>query len=255
METIENNMSPTLVGEILQHLINIKETNVTALAKKTGIPQPTVLKIIKGQTQNPGIYTMEKLAQGLEVSPAIFFGEQSPDDSNNYESLYSIVTRYKRDNPQSNSSNMTPLYNWKDVANSTEKLITKSGSTVQDWYSFPLKVPSENVYCVKVPLVPSSKEFRPGDIIFIDPEKRFENGSIVLIRNKYSISKEDELYDFFVPNGEDEFRYEITFKKIYYEDRSQPYLCSLNPALAEQKIPIRKYSKIIGVVIGKFSLY
>ena len=75
------------------------------------------------------------------------------------------------------------------------------------------------------------KSFRPGEIIFCDPEVTAVDGSLVVVRLE-SESK-------------------ATFKQIHYDEWGNMYLNPLNPDWPEQDIEVNEPAMICGVVIGK----
>ena len=75
------------------------------------------------------------------------------------------------------------------------------------------------------------KSFRPGEIIFCDPEVPAMSGSLVVVRL------------------ESESR--ATFKEIHYDEWGNMYLRPLNPDWEEQEIEVTEPALIVGVVIGK----
>ena len=75
------------------------------------------------------------------------------------------------------------------------------------------------------------KSFRPGEIIFCDPEVPAMNGSLVVVRL------------------ESESR--ATFKQINYDEWDNMFLSPLNPEWDEQVIEVNEPALIVGVVTGK----
>ncbi len=61
-----------LIQRILQ-LCDKKAITVNALADRAGIPHSTVKNILYGRSQNPGIVTIKKLCDGLEITITDFF--------------------------------------------------------------------------------------------------------------------------------------------------------------------------------------
>jgi len=57
-----------MLRDNLTKKINEKEDNLPTLAHKTGIHYETLLRIVKGDTKNPGVYTIAKLADVLNCS-------------------------------------------------------------------------------------------------------------------------------------------------------------------------------------------
>lgn len=57
----------------LERLCYSKGINFCQLATISGVPYTTVKSIFYGQSNNPGIATIKKLCDGLEISIADFF--------------------------------------------------------------------------------------------------------------------------------------------------------------------------------------
>lgn len=57
----------------LDELCYEKKLNYCSLAAISGIPYTTVKSLFYGQSQNPGISTIKKLCDGLEISITDFF--------------------------------------------------------------------------------------------------------------------------------------------------------------------------------------
>lgn len=57
----------------------IKEKNITpnVLSYLSGVSQSTIKSILNGESKNPGIVTIKKLCDGLEVSLIEFFNTES----------------------------------------------------------------------------------------------------------------------------------------------------------------------------------
>ncbi len=72
--------------------------------------------------------------------------------------------------------------------------------------------------------------FQDGDLIFVDPERHAEHGSLVVVRM----------------SGANE----ATFKRLVIEGERK-YLRALNPAWPEPMIEINGHATICGVVIFK----
>lgn len=61
------------VKKIFDELCNIKNLNYCKLASISGVPYTTVKSIFYNQSQNPGIATIKKLCDGLEITITEFF--------------------------------------------------------------------------------------------------------------------------------------------------------------------------------------
>lgn len=60
----------------------MKEHNLTqnGLAYKSGVSQATVKSILNGESKNPGIVTIKKLCDGLDISICAFFASKEFED-------------------------------------------------------------------------------------------------------------------------------------------------------------------------------
>lgn len=57
----------------IQQLCKEKNISYYTLAYKSSIPMSTLINIIEGTSKNPGIFTIMKICDGLEVSMKEFF--------------------------------------------------------------------------------------------------------------------------------------------------------------------------------------
>jgi transcriptional regulator with XRE-family HTH domain len=57
----------------ITELITEKNLTVSGLAYLSGVSESTVKSILNGQSKNPGIATIKKLCDGLEISIVDFF--------------------------------------------------------------------------------------------------------------------------------------------------------------------------------------
>ena len=56
-------------------LCNEKNISINGLATISAVPPSTLKNIINGNSQNPGIVTIKKLCDGLEISLSDFFDD------------------------------------------------------------------------------------------------------------------------------------------------------------------------------------
>ena len=62
-----------LVVERIYDLCNERNITPNALSYMSGVSQSTVKSILGGESKNPGIVTLKKLCDGLEISITDFF--------------------------------------------------------------------------------------------------------------------------------------------------------------------------------------
>ncbi|WP_373214837.1 helix-turn-helix domain-containing protein [Ruminococcus sp. 5_1_39BFAA] len=63
-----------VLTERIRELCERKHFSYYNLAAKSSVPLTTVMNIVNGVTRNPGIYTIFKLCDGLDISVKEFFG-------------------------------------------------------------------------------------------------------------------------------------------------------------------------------------
>ena len=57
----------------IEELCSAKRWAFNALANYSGVPSSTMQNIINGQSKNPGIVTIKKICDGLDISLTEFF--------------------------------------------------------------------------------------------------------------------------------------------------------------------------------------
>lgn len=165
------------------------------------------------------------------------FGEKA---ARRLENEYGMPTGYLDSSLDLNTAHsgqihkLIPLLSWRQAKDWGEIINTFQTGEAMSWYPCPVKhgdrtfileVRGESMYN------PGSKpSFQDGDMIFVDPDKEFINGSIVVV----NIDSEDE----------------ASFKKLIVEG-GKKYLKSINPAWPEKIIEMDGNSFICGVVIFK----
>ena len=127
-----------------------------------------------------------------------------------------------------------PVLSWVQAGQWTEVMTSFTAVDAEDWVACPvthgprtfaLRVRGESM------LDPHGRHsFREGDLIYVDPDRRAENGSLVVVQLSGSS--------------------ESTFKKLIIEGEKR-YLRALNPAWPEPIIAINGDATICGVVIFK----
>ncbi len=68
------------VAERIIQLCNQKNIAINALANISGISPSTLYSVLNEKSQNPGIVTIKKLCDGLEISLREFFDDDIFDD-------------------------------------------------------------------------------------------------------------------------------------------------------------------------------
>ena len=61
------------ISERIDELCNEKGYDYQTLSKKSGVPLSTLLNIVKGNSKNPGIFTISKISTGFDIPLSLFF--------------------------------------------------------------------------------------------------------------------------------------------------------------------------------------
>ena len=65
-----------VVVKRIRDLCNEQDITPNALSYKSGISQSTIKRILNGESKNPGIVTIKKLCDGLNISLVEFFNTE-----------------------------------------------------------------------------------------------------------------------------------------------------------------------------------
>lgn len=208
----------------------VQISSATALSKLTKLPQPTISRILNGSTKDPETPTVRILADFFGVTEAQMRGidplpgqgdGQMPHAQANTEPGPDIVGR-------------VPLISWVQAGAWCEIIDNFAPGDAEEWIPCPVSH-SEHTFVLRVRgesmFNPYGRpSFMDGDLIFVDPERPAQHGSLVVVR------LDDDK--------------EATFKKLVIEGERK-YLKALNPAWPEPMMEINGNATICGVVIFK----
>jgi len=193
------------------------------LAQRVGITQVSISDIERGKTESTGY--IAQIAAACGVSPLwLADGRGSMLGETNVE-------------PGPDVRGQLPLISWVQAGAWSEVIDLYAVGDAEMWLpcpaahgprAFALRVKGESMYNPH-----GRRSFRPDDLIFVDPDRNPENGSLV-------VAKLDDSQ-------------EATFKQLVIEDGKR-YLKALNPAWPEPMIPINGNCTIVGVVFSKVEL-
>ena len=69
-----------IVANRLQQICNQREMSLNALATLSAVPPSTLKNILYGKSKNPGIVTIKKLCDGLDITLGEFFNTKEFDE-------------------------------------------------------------------------------------------------------------------------------------------------------------------------------
>lgn len=194
----------------------------TALAKKSGVAQSTIGRILRGEV-NPQSGNLERIARAFSLSLAKLteLGQEGEPLAEPTDDLKSV----KR-------SARVALISWAQAGSSADALNNPQSGDGEEWMPRP-KHSGARTFALRVRGESMEPGYQHGDIIFVDPDVAPEHGKDVVVR----------LDD----------RNEVVFKRLVVEGKLE-YLKPANPNWPDRIIEISAHpgARIIGVVIGKW---
>ena len=195
----------------LKNLLFHAKISENELARKTGVAQQVINRILSGENKNPKIATLSPLANYFMVSISQLIGDE----------IFDVK-------PKLNISHLgwkeIPMLDW-------DLLIEKALNELLSQSNEKLLVdinPSENIFALKMHDDSMDPKFSNGSILIFDHNKKPSNGDFVLIE---------------LPNHQIEFRQLIIKSNKHYKK-------CLNPAHQDYKAtPIGKSVTYLGLLI------
>lgn len=196
---------------VLKKLIEENNESPYSLSLKVGVTQPTIHRIITGETPEPKDGTVTKLSRFFGVTNDQMRGRVSLERSN------------ISDGPDIRGQ--VPLISWVKAGNWCNSPDLFNPGEADEFYPTTAKV-GKNAYALLVDGDSMEPKFPHGCIIIVDPAKHAENGSFIVVRESESDA--------------------ATFKQLYF-DGSRKYLKPLNPRYPLMEL--REETVICGVVV------
>jgi SOS-response transcriptional repressor LexA len=201
------------------------------LGRRSGVPQPTIHRIATNAVASPRQENVEKIAKALKVSSDWLWKggiqkETSPTDPDTNIEPGPAIKGY------------VPLISWVQAGAWCEISDVRTLDDAELWLpcaashspqSYALRVRGLSMFNQH-----ERRSFRDGDIIFVDPAKDAENGSLVIAKLMDS--------------------QEATFKQLVMEG-SRRFLKPLNPAWPDPIIELDGDAMICGVVFSKLEIF
>jgi SOS-response transcriptional repressor LexA len=194
----------------------------TALAKKSGVAQSTIGRILRGEV-NPQSGNLERIAKAFSMSLARLaeIGQEDEPVAEPTDDLKSVER-----------SARVALISWAQASSFADGLDNPQPGDGEEWMPRP-KHSGARTFALRVRGESMEPGYQHGDIIFVDPDVAPGHGKDVVV----------VLDD----------RNEVVFKRLVVEGRLE-YLKPANPNWPDRIIEISACpgARIIGVVIGKW---
>lgn len=214
--------------------------NPNSLAAKAKATQSTIFRFLEGESQEPRKSTFDKIARVYGVPLEAFYSDRAraavaqklgllPESDSSRASIKESLIDYNI-SPGPDMHAPLPLISWVQAGDWSEVIDNFAPGQAETWLPCPSNH-GPRAYALRVEGVSMEPKFHNGDIIFVDPDKRAEHGSYVVVR------LDDEK--------------KATFKQLVIEG-DQRFLRPENPAWPQQLISINGNATICGVVIGRY---
>lgn len=226
-----------MIGNRIAHRMQELGLSEGELGRRSGVPQPTIHRIVTNSVASPRHENVEKIAKALKVSSNwLWKGGEHNDPGPD------LVTESNAPEinvePGPAIKGYVPLISWVQAGAWCEVTDVRTLDDAELWLPCAASHSSQS-YALRVRGLSmfnqhERRSFRDGDIIFVDPAKDAENGSLVIAK----------LVD----------SQEATFKQLVMEG-SRRFLKPLNPAWPEPIIELGSNAMICGVVFSKLEIF
>lgn len=216
----------------LDYAMSAREVKSSRLAAAVGVSSATVSDWRKGNIKTMEATNAAKVCDFLCISLTWLFLKKGPSGLENESPVQNPHIYNVENGPD--VKGYVPVISWVQAGDWSEIVDNFQPGDADEWMPCPVSH-TQQTYALRVRGVSMYNQyerttFHEGDIIFVDPNKHPENGSLVVVRL-------------------DDAK-EATFKKLVIEGGKQ-YLRALNPSWPEPIIEINGNATICGVVIFK----
>ncbi|WP_052081037.1 LexA family transcriptional regulator [Pseudomonas sp. ML96] len=210
-------ISGQLIGRLLTEKLKELGLNETELARRAGVAQPTAHRILGGESSNPRIDNVNKLARALGLdAAALLAGKLQADFDENVIAGPDIKGR-------------VPRISWVQAGALSEAIDLFEPGYAEDWLDCPFPH-STGAFCLEVRGNSMFPDYRPGELILVEPKVDATHDDDIVART---------------PDGQ------ATFKRLQITEDGT-YLLALNPDFPNRIITVPEGTEICGVVTGSW---
>lgn len=226
-----------MIGDRIAKRMQELKLSEGELGRRSGVPQPTIHRIVTNAVASPRHENVEKIAKALKVSSDwLWKGDDYKEPDHGYGK--SPITTDVNVEAGPAIKGYVPLISWVQAGAWCEVEDVRTLDDAEMWLPCAASHSSQS-YALRVRGLSmfnqhERRSFRDGDIIFVDPSKDAENGSLVIAK----------LVD----------SQEATFKQLVMEGNRR-FLKPLNPAWPEPIIELGRDAIICGVVFSKLEIF
>ncbi len=210
-------ISGQMIGQLLATKLREKGWSEGELARRAGVPQPTTHRILAGESKSPRIDNVSNLAKALGLdAAALLGGKAQPEHDANITTGPAIAGR-------------VPRISWVQAGALSEAIDLFEPGYAEEWLDCPFPH-SKDAFCLEVRGTSMSPDYRPGELILVDPRLDPLHDDDVVART---------------PDGQ------ATFKRLQITEDGT-FLLALNPEFPNRIIHVPEGTEICGVVTGSW---
>lgn len=171
---IMKNKKEIFVKNNLALLIARADTNPNALELATGVPQPTIHRILSGESKDPRTSTIQPLAD--------YFGVDASDLRHRNFAIEGIQRSMQNVMHAPIGTRKIPLVSYVQAGEWTETVDSYHPGDAASWI-FTDQELSVSAFALEIKGDSMLPEFKPGDRVIIDPAVRPNPGDFVVAKN------------------------------------------------------------------------
>lgn len=210
-------ISGLLIGRLLSEKLKEFGWSEGELARRASVPQPTTHRILAGESNNPRIDNVNKLAKALGLdSAALLAGKLETEIDINVTTGPDIKGR-------------VPRISWVQAGALCEAVNLFEPGYAEEWLDCPFPH-SSRAFCLEVRGMSMFPDYRPGELILVDPSIEPAHNDDIVVRT---------------PDGH------ATFKRLQITEDGT-HLLALNPEFPNRIIHVPDGTEICGVVTGSW---
>lgn len=195
--------------------------SVAEVARRAGVAQPTAHRILSGESKSPRIENIRSLAVALGIdTPSITGALNVLETGPSYSTGLANGPRLQR---------RVPVISWVQAGQFCEAVDLYAPDSAEEWLDCPFPH-SPRAFCLVVKGLSMHPDYRPEEIILVEPELEAQHNDDVVVRT---------------PDGE------ATFKRLQQTEDGK-YLLALNPEFPNRIIAVPDETIICGVVTGSW---
>jgi len=207
--------SKTLVARNLEWLLTKHRTNPNALADAVRVPQPTIHRILSGESRDPKTATLAPIAAYFGVTVSALREQNLELTDTGENGLYAVA-------PVQRIGGRVPVIAWVKAGEFSEIVDNYHPGDAEEWVEATIAV-RRHTFALRVEGDSMEPDFPPGMLLIVEPEMQPLPGDFVIARN----------------GGE------ATFKQLT-RDGGDWFLKPLNPRYPIKPLP--EDAVIVGVV-------